>query len=179
MSSSRFGLFLRAFVPACLCAFSLTACSSDPTQGYSFRPARLAGIKTISVPVFDNASYMHGLEYDLSEAIVKEVQRNTQWVVVQGGQAQTSLTGSIQSAALQPLSVSSKTGMVMEQGVELSVNFVWRDARTGEVLIARNGFKTMQSFVPARGTDETLALGQHAAVQELARSIVNELRSSW
>ncbi len=169
---------LHAFALLCLCAF-LGACSSDPTQGYSFRPARTAGIKTIAVPMFDNNSYMHGLESDLTEAIVKEIQRTTQWVVIQGGSAQSTLTGSITQAQMQPLSLSSKTGMVMEQGVEVMVNFEWRDARSGEVLIARNGFKIMQSFVPARGTNESLALGQHAAVQELARSIVNELRSSW
>lgn len=176
--SPRPVILLGAIAAACLCAF-LCACSTDPTQGYSFRPARMAGIKTIAVPMFENVSYMHGLEADLTEAIVKEIQRTTQWVVIQGGSAQSTLSGSITQAQMQPLSLSSKTGMVMEQGVEVMVNFEWKDARTGEVLVARKGFKTMQSFVPARGTNESLALGQHAAVQELARGIVNELRSSW
>lgn len=176
--SPRPVILLGAIVPVCLCAF-LCSCSTDPTQGYSFRPARMAGIKTIAVPMFENVSYMHGLEADLTEAIVKEIQRTTQWVVIQGGSAQSTLSGSITQAQMQPLSLSSKTGMVMEQGVEVMVNFEWKDARTGEVLVARKGFKTMQSFVPARGTNESLALGQHAAVQELARGIVNELRSSW
>lgn len=179
MTLHRAFFLLRAFVPQCLCACLLSACSSDPTQGYAFRPARQAGIRTISVPVFDNTSYMHGMEADLTEALVKEIQRNTQWVVVQGGSAQSTLSGVISSGVMQPLSLSSRSGMVMEQAVELTVDFEWRDARSGEVLIARKGFKTMQSFVPARGTDERLELGQHAAVQELARSIVNELRSSW
>lgn len=165
-------------IPLLLCGF-VAACSSDPTQGYAFRPARQAGIRTVTVPIFDNNSYFHGIENELTEAIVKEIQRETPWVVVTGASAQSTLSGTITDGRLQPLSTSSVTGMVMEQGVELSVDFEWRDARTGEVLIARKGFKTMQSFVAARGTGERIDLGQHAAVQELARSIVNELRSSW
>jgi hypothetical protein len=164
------------FVPLCLL---LAACSSDPSQGYAFRPARQANIHTVCVPVFDNQSYFHGLENQLTEAIVKEIQRETPWVVVTTGTAQSTLTGSITDGRLQPLSTSSATGMVMEQGVELTVDFEWRDSRTGEVLVSRKNFKALQSFVPARGTGESLDLGEHAAIQHLARGIVNELRSSW
>jgi len=165
-------------VPLCLCAFFL-GCSSDPSQGCSFTAARQSTARTIAVPIFDNKSFVHGLESDLTEAIVKEIQRTTPWVVVSGRSAQSTLSGTIGESRLQPLSTSSATGMVLEQAVELTVDFEWRDARTGEVLLARKNFKTLQSFVPARGTGERIELGQHAAVQELARSIVNELRSSW
>ena len=155
------------------------ACSSDPTQGYSFRSARQSNIHTVCVPVFDNQSYFHGLENELTEAIVKEIQRETPWVVVNTGAAQTTLTGSITDGRLQPLSTSSTSGMVMEQGVQLTVDFEWRDSRTGEVLVSRKNFTALQSFVPARGTGESIDLGEHAAIQQLATGIVNELRSSW
>jgi hypothetical protein len=154
-------------------------CASDPAQGYSFTAARQGSVRTISVPVFDNTTFAHGVEVELTEAIVKEVQRTTRWRVVGSRSADSTLSGTITESALKPLSTSSATGLVMEQAVELTVDFEWRDGRSGEVLIVRKGFKSLQSFVPARGTGERLELGRHAAVQELARSIVNELRSSW
>lgn len=163
---------------ACVAATLAVGCSSDPTQGYSFRSTRAADIRTISIPVFDNQSFNHGVETQLTEAITKEVQRMTNWVVVTRN-AQTTLTGSITSSRLRPLSTSSSTGLVLEQAVELNVDFEWRDARTGEVLVSRRGLKAMESFVPARGTDERIDLGTHAAIQELARTIVNELRTNW
>lgn len=160
-------------------ALGLASCASDPSQGYSFTAARNTGTRTIAVPVFTNDTFSHGMEVKLTEAIVKELQRSSPWRVVSGPSAQTVLTGSITASELKPLSTASGTGLVMEQGVVVSVDFEWRDRASGEVLMARKDFKALESFVPARGTGERLELGQHAAVQELARRIVNELRSSW
>ena len=132
--------------------------------------------------MFDNRDFQHGLEIELTEAIIKEIQRSTPWVVVQGqngGGADTTLTGVITQATLHNLTTSSTTGLVQEMAVEISVDFDWRDARTGKYLISRRDFRAMESFVPAPGSRERLELGQHAAVQELARSIVAELRSNW
>lgn len=157
----------------------LASCATDPAQGYSFAPARSTNTRTISVPVFANETFSHGMEVQLTEAIVKELQRSTPWRIVSGPKAQTVLTGSITASELRPLSTASGTGLVMEQAVVLTVDFEWRDRASGEVLIARKNFKALESFVPARGTGERLELGQHAAVQELARRIVNELRSAW
>ncbi len=171
---------LSAMFAAGLCMSAiLCSCASDPSQGYSFTAARRADTRTVAVPIFDNRTFSHGLEVQLTEAIVKEIQRSTRWRITSEHGAQTILSGAITSSTLKPLSTSSVTGMVLEQGVELTVDFEWRDHTSGEVLIARKGFSSLQSFVPARGTGERLELGEHAAVQELARRIVNELRSSW
>ena len=63
--------------------------------------------------------------------------------------------------------------------IELAVDFEWRDSRTGQVLASRKGMHALESFVPARPSSERLELGEHAAVQEMARAIVAELRSGW
>ena len=91
----------------------------------------------------------------------------------------TTLTGTITDASLRNLSTNSKTGYVQEMAVELTVDFDWRDGRTGQYLASRRAFKSMEGFVPARPTNERIELGQHAVVQEMARQIVAELRSGW
>jgi hypothetical protein len=163
---------------ACLGATMLGSCSSDPTQGYSFTAARSDSVHSVAVPVFENHSYQHGLEQQLTEAIIKEIQRHTGWVVTSSGRAQTTLTGTIAEVQLRSLTTSANTGLVLEQAYEMTVNFEWKDS-SGKTLVARKSFKAMETFVPALGTSERLELGEHAAVQEMARAIVNELRSTW
>ena len=165
-----------------LCCFAAVSCSSDPTRGYSFSSTRPNAVHSVAVPMFDNRDFQHGLEIELTDAIIKEIQRTTPWVVVQAqncGGADTTLTGVITSSSLRNLTTSSRTGLVQEMAVEISVDFDWRDARTGKYLISRRDFRSLESFVPAPGSRERLEIGQHAAIQELARSIVAELRSNW
>ncbi|MFN0133864.1 MAG: LPS assembly lipoprotein LptE [Phycisphaerales bacterium] len=154
-------------------------CSSDPTRGYSFTPTRSEQVRTVAVPIFDNHTFQHGIEADLTDAIIKEIQRTTRWVVVSTEKAQTTLTGSITSAELRQLSTSSSTGLVQEVGIELTADFDWRDGRTGTFLVRRRNVKSLESFVASRPTNERIDLGRHASVQELARVIVSELRAAW
>ncbi len=165
-----------------LCCAAVLSCSSDPTRGYSFTSTRPGSVHSVAVPMFDNRDFQHGIEIELTDAIIKEIQRSTPWVVVQGsngGGADTTLTGVITATTLHALSTSSVTGLVQEMALEVTVDFDWRDARTGKYLVSRRDFKAMESFVPTPGSRERIELGQHAAVQELARGIVAELRSNW
>jgi hypothetical protein len=159
-------------------AWMVGGCASDPTRGYAFRPAYDTGMRTIAVPVFENPTFHHGLEVDLTDAIIKEIQQRTPWVVVNSG-AESTLSGVIADVQLRPLTTSRRTGLVEDVAVTLTVNFEWRDGRTGEYLVRRQNFTATETFVPARPSGERLELGQQAAVQELARAIVSELRSSW
>ena len=170
----------RALAMCCgMIALVGAGCSSDPSRGYSFTTTHQTSVRSIAVPVFDNRSFQKGIEIDLTDAIIKEIQRTTPWVVTSEAGAQTTLTGTITDASLRNLSTNSKTGYVQEMAVELTVDFDWRDGRTGQYLASRRAFKSMEGFVPARPTNERIELGQHAVVQEMARQIVAELRSGW
>lgn len=174
LASTPLGLLILALSAA------LAGCSSDPTRGYSFTSTYSNSVHTVAVPVFDNQTFYTGLEVQLTDAIIKEIQRKTPWVVVSSdANAQTTLSGKITDVTLRQLSISSTTGYVQEVGVELSVDFEWRDGRTGKVLTSRKDFRSMEGFVPAHASGEPIELGESAAVQELARAMVAELRSGW
>ncbi|MCC6677228.1 MAG: hypothetical protein IT436_08790 [Phycisphaerales bacterium] len=163
----------------CCVAWLLAACASDPAQGYSFKPLHDENIRTVAVPVWDNETFSTGLEVELTEAIIKEIQRTTRWAVVPAAEADSVLSGSITGSELRRFSSDSKTGLVEEMGVELRVDFDWQDNRTGRSLVARRAFSALDTFVPAEGTGERIEKGQHGAVQQLARDIVAELRTTW
>ncbi len=157
----------------------LSGCASDPNEGYSFRSTYAEGVKTVAVPIFENPTYSKGAETELADAIIKEIQRTTPWRVVGAAEADTTLSGTITSVELQHLSMGRRTGLVQEMAVQMRVDFDWTDNRTGKPLVRRRGFQTVQTFVPAFGTGERLELGRTAAVQEMARDVVAELRSNW
>lgn len=163
-----------------LCASAaLCACASDPRQGYSMGSAFDRRITSIEVRVFDNLSFNHGMEVRLADAIVKEVQSQTPWQVRTGSLAQTTLTGTITDVRLRARSVARETGLVQEQAFEVTLDFQWRDNRSGDVLASRRGVRTVETFVPTLGASERIDVGENAAVQEAAREVVAALRSGW
>lgn len=154
-------------------------CANDPRQGYALASGYREDIRTIAVPIFDNTTFSHGLEAQLTDAIVKEIHRTTPWRVAPVDLADTELTGVITGSSLRRLSRQRDTGLAQELAVSLTVSFEWKDGRTGEVLVARRNFRTADTFTPAQGVQERIELGERAAVDRLARDIVGELRSSW
>lgn len=162
---------------ALFAAVALGGCANDPSRGYAMRPAHSERVHSVTVSVFENTTFEHGLEAELTDAIVREIRRTTAWSVTPG--AQTTLSGRIVEATLSPLSTVRGTGLVQEQLVTIRVDFEWRHNHTGQVLASRNGFATSETFVPARPAAERYEHGRHSAVERLARDIVAELRSNW
>ena len=154
-------------------------CSSDPRSGFAFQDAYRADVRTVAVPVFDNGSFHHGLELTLTDALIKEIHRTTPWRVAGGDEADTTLSGSITSVELRRLLRNSETGLVQEMATDVAVSFEWKRNRTGEVMVSRRNFRSSEAFVPARGAQERLELGERATIDRLAKDIVSELRSSW
>ncbi len=161
---------------------ALGACAADPREGYAHVSSHDATIRTVAVPIFQNPTFSRGLETELTDAIVKEIQRSTPWRVAQdqsGGGANATLTGTLTGSNLRRLSLQRNSGYVQELAVELTVDFDFKDARTGKTLVARRNFTASDAFVPASPVNERLEAGQHAAIQKLAKDIVAELRSGW
>lgn len=171
----------------CLLAMALMAtttawiagCASDPTRGYSFAPVSGVQVRSVGVPIFENGTYSKGLEVDLTEAIIKELQRSTQIDVTRSANAETVLTGVVTNSELKRIAVDSQTGYVDQLAVRITVDFDWKDNRSGKVILSRRSFTAVDSFSPARRAGELLEQGQHSAVQRLARAIVEEMRSTW
>ncbi len=157
----------------------LTGCSTDPTKGYSFQSTFDADTRTIAVPIFDNSTMSRGLEVDLTEAIIKQIQRRTPWKLTDADRADTTLTGAITTTRLSVLSDSPQTGLVQEQVVQITIRFDFRDNRTGDTIVARDGFAASATFIPQRGVAERLEHGQRSAIDELAHDLVSELRAGW
>lgn len=157
------------------------SCASDPHRGYAFTSRSFpAGVHSVSVPVFGNTTMQPGVEAQLTEAIVKEVQAATPLRVVQSAEgADSTLAGVVTDLQMRRLSLASGTGLVQEVALTLTVDFEWRDNRTGKVLSARRRLSASDSFVPARPTGERMEVGQTAAAERMAHTIVGLMQESW
>lgn len=169
---------LRALVPVLLIGLG-GGCASDPTQGYSLRPVHSESIRTVYVPIFENTTFSTGMEAELTEAIVKEIQRSTRWGITRSTSADAVLTGAVVSSELRRLSGDAATGLDQEMAVDVRADFEFKDNRTGRVLVSRRGFGAVETFVATRRVGELPQIGRTGTVQALARDIVAELRDTW
>lgn len=146
---------------------------------YSGEAAYPADIRTIAVPIFENQSFYRGVEFDLTEAIIKEIETRTPYKVTSGEVADTILTGTVASVEETTLSRTLTGGITQEVQVVLTVNMEWKDLRTGQVLRRRTAIRGSGEYIPTAGVNQPFIAAQHRAVEELSRDIVSLMRSDW
>lgn len=100
--------------------------------GYSagFKPR--AGIKSVAIPIFENRSLRRELEFPLTEAVVREVQRRTPLIVTSPEKADITLRGTIE-AFDQAVLVEGDRSTVLESSAAISVGVVATERRGGEL----------------------------------------------
>lgn len=165
-------VLVRCFL-LCLAALPLVGC------GYSHTAMYPDNVGTVGVPIFDNRTPYRAAEFDLTEALIKEIELRTPYKVVHPSKATTVLHGVITSISQRVLSQRKIGGLPEEVEVTMVVNFEWKDTRTGEVLRDRKGFPIATRHVPARPISEPFEVAQHRAAEVMAQNIVDAMRKGW
>src|SRR5262245_39954373 len=121
---------------ALLCLF-LPACAQDGQLclfGYTTQPNHDLKIHTVRVPIFKNFSFRRGLEFELTREVCKQIEQKTPYKVVGADKpADTELLGTITLANKNILN-RNQLNEIREAETMLTVEVVWRDLRTGEIL---------------------------------------------
>jgi hypothetical protein len=173
---------------ACLLAglaFLLPACTGDghiEIFGYTSRPNYDMTIKTVHVPIFKNPSFRRGLEFDLTRAIIREIEAKTPYKVVSDPcHADTELTGTIVNLNKTVINITP-LNEVREAQTVLTATVVWRDLRpghVGEVLSApkQPGPPPLPALLPPEGPPAVPPVPPPATVTSQA-SFIPELGES-
>lgn len=164
---------MTRFFTMVLLALGVAACQ------YTHEPMYPTEVSTVAVPIFENRSFYQGVEFDVTEAITKQIESRTGYKVVPVDRADTVLEGVILRVDQRQLSQRKDGGLAQELEFRISVDFTWTDARSGDVLRSRQGFDVVSRFVPAREVGETLNMGQQRAAAKLAEGVVAVMRSDW
>ncbi len=158
---------------------SLAACASDPSTGYAFARLHDDAVTSVAVPIFQNHTFDQGIGAELAEAVTKEIQRRTKWVVTSPDHADRVLDGTITRSTQSLLAVDRETGLGQQLAVVITIDFRFSNARTGDVLLARQNFSASDFYAPSIEAGERRAVGRHGAINRLAQDIVAELQAAW
>ena len=194
----------------------LTGCRSDgdfSLFGYTTVPPFDPSVRSVYIPVFKNTTFHtsphRGIEADITQAIVEELgrRRSPIRVVSDCDRADTELVGSVIQILKVPQNRNLQN-MNREYDLQVTVEVVWRDLRSGRVLTgtrepAQDG-PPPDSFDPSLPPPappqpaliaaplQVIAIGraitelgesnttaQQAAVDRIARQIVNMMEQPW
>lgn len=141
-------------------------------------------VRSIHVPIFKNNTYRRGLEYQLTEAVQREIQQRTTFRLVSQDDADTVLTGAIVEARKDVLG-QNKFSDPRSLQVNLQVRVTWEDRRSGRVLATDTqpiqpdaiALVGQADFAPEVGQSQATAVQEANA--RMARKIVDMMENPW
>jgi hypothetical protein len=173
--------------------FLMSGCTSDghfAFLGYTTRPPFDPTIRTVYVPIFGNESYIRGLEFEVTKAVIREIESKSPYKVVSNcAEADTQLDGKILSRR-KGVNNLNQLGEVRDVELGLLVEVRWKDLRSGDILSVPNGMRRPDpvidpnakpipwvqitpsaSYVPELGG--STASAQDLLAKQLARQVVH------
>jgi hypothetical protein len=147
--------------------------------GYHHEELYPEGIQTIQLAPVENRSFYRGVEFELAEALIKEIERRTPYKVTQGNTADTIMRVTVMRVDQRRLSRTRPGGLPQELEFVLAADFEWQNQRTGKSLRKRDGLTAIGRYVPAQPVGEVYEVAQHQATQRMATMLVDAMRADW
>lgn len=169
-------------VSVLLLGLVMTAASG--CRGYIVGSAYSTDIRTVSVPIFKSDSFRRGVDFQLTEAVQKEIQNRTPFRIAKGPEADTILTGRIVRIRKHVLGETGQDDPRQLQ-LQLAVEVTWEDRRSGRILSEQRipidpgavQLVSQADFAPEIG--QSLATATQQAVDRMARQIVDMMETPW
>ena len=170
-------LSIALLAAGCGYSSSGTGAGGEAPSGYTWGTTFRKDVRTVAIPAFGTKSFQRGDEVMLTQALVAQIESRTPYKVVPADRADTILEGVVTTAGTGTVSVSPFNALPQEQTYTMSVDFTWKDLRTGQILVERRNFDQSTTYYPTLG--EGRFVGKQQVAEALAGSIVNELQGDW
>jgi len=146
--------------------------------GYSVRAPYDTNIKTVYVPTFQSVTFRRDVNLQLTELVIKEIERRTPYKVVgTPADADTTLTGTINYTE-KNVAVESPANLPRQLTSTMMVNVTWIDNKAVE---KKNPLPAVVSetfnFFPEIG--ETAEAAFYRTAEKMAIQIVNMMEEPW
>lgn len=146
--------------------------------GYSDESLFPGDISSLCVDMFDNRSFRRGVEFTLSDALVKRVESDTPYKIVSDkDRADSVISGQLVSIRESVLTVEREIGRPLEKEVVLTAVVNWKNLKTGTMMINNETVTAATSYSEYLSQDFTYASA--VAANKLARKIVERMESNW
>lgn len=145
--------------------------------GYSSEPLHRTTIRTVYVEMFQSKEFRRGIEFQLTEALRKQIDRATPYKNTSPEKADTVLSGEVLEWRESTIGRDFIGNLPRETAATLAIRYRWQDMRTGKLLVDQPKLVTTIQYV--RPTGETAYDGHEDAVNKLARMVVNSMETPW
>jgi len=145
--------------------------------GYSGDSLHRKNIRSIHVEMFQSKEFRRGIEFQLTEALVKQIDRQTEYKNVQREKADTILSGEILQWQESSLGHDFTFALPRQTAATLAIRYRWQDMRTGKILVDQPRLITTVEYVRPAG--ETVYHARDDAVNKLARKVVASMETQW
>lgn len=168
-------LLIWAALLAAGCGYQISGTPGN--DSYAGRTLFRDDVKTVAVPIFANKTYFQGVEFALSKALENQIESKSPYKVVPRDRADTLLEGEVTNIRVRTISNDRVSAVPQEQLYIVSVDFRWKDLRTGKILVQRRDFEQTAPWYPTLG--EGQFYGNQQNIERLALAIVDELQADW
>ncbi len=167
----------RAAAPGCVLAvLAVTALAG--CGGYTNESLFPQDIKSIYIEMFDNRTFRRGIEYTLSDAIVKRIESDTPYKVVSDRDRTDSvMDGQLVVSTESILTLERETGQALEKEVILTATVNWKNLKTGRMMMNNQTVTAAASYSEFLRQDFTYA--STLAANKLAQKIVEVMQNNW
>jgi len=145
--------------------------------GYSNDPFYRQTVRTVFVDIFQSKEFRRGIEFQLTEAVRKQIDARTPYKNAPREKADTILSGEILEWRENTIGRDFLTDTPRETAATLAIRYRWQDQRTGKLLVDKPRFVTTVQYV--RPVAETVFDAREDATNKLARRIVEAMETPW
>ena len=145
--------------------------------GYSNSSLHPQNVRTVYVEMFQSKEFRRGIEFQLTEALRKQIDSRTTYRNAPKERADTVITGEVLEWRETTLGKDFIAALPRETAATLVVRFRWQDMRTGKLLVDQPRLLTTVEYV--RPVGETVYNARDEAANKLARLIVESMESAW
>jgi Lipopolysaccharide-assembly len=155
------------------CAYT----QNDSSSAYTWGSIHRKDVRTVAIPAFGTKAFSRGDELAVTQALIAQIESRTPYKVVPQDRADTVLEGMVVSVGRGTVSIDQFTALPQEALYTISVDFTWKDLRSGQILVERRNFEQSNTYYPTLGDGRFV--GQQTTAEALAASIVDELQGDW
>lgn len=165
-------------------SFASTLASLLCGCGYTIGRGFDKNIRSVHVPIFKSTVQRRGLEFQLTEAVQKQIQTRSHFLLADDESADTRLMGTVTDFRKEVLG-ETRFDDPRELQIGMTVKIRWEDLRHGELLAARDfdldqnevQFVTQAEFAPEVG--QSLASASQQTAERISRDIVDMMEAPW
>ena len=161
---------------------ALALLASMVVAGCGYRVAGPQGlypenVQTVSIPTVSNETFARGDTARLTSALVAQLESRTPYRVAPVSTADTLLEVTLTDVRRRLTSRDPGSSVPNEQLYVVLAEVVWKDLRTGEVLVRLENLEQTATLYPTLGESDFFA--SQEAADQLAIGIVEALGGDW